>query len=481
MTGRITPGALAAATAWMLLASACTTAVGPDYHPPQAVLAEHWSEAGWSSASPADGAPRGAWWSIYGDPQLDALEDAAEHDSPSLQAALARVRQAEALTAVARAASGPQVGAGFNGSRQRTSANRDYALPGTPMPSTTQNDFNTGLSARWEADLAGGLRRSIEAAQASAEQARADAQTVRLLIGANVASTYFSIRALDADVDQLARLLTLQERILSLTGRRAELGQGTSLEVATQQSVVDATRVQLDTLRTQRGSEVAALAALIGQAAPEFSLAGAPLSTEVPHPALGVPADLLQRRPDIASAERAVAQASAQIGVASAARYPSLALTGNAGADSRALSSLFNAPSAVWALGASVAATIYDAGRIDANIQAARAAHEASVAHYRDTVLGALAEVEGSLRAEQVLAQASRRQDTALVTAQRQLELLTRRHDAGFGVAPDLLAAEQAVRLAEREVVQLRGQRLLNSVFLVKALGGGWVEERARP
>jgi len=241
------------------------------------------------------------------------------------------------------------------------------------------------------------------------------------------------------------------------------------------------TQVQLDTLRTQRGSQVAALAALVGQPAPDFSLAPAPLAGQVPHPALGLPADLLQRRPDIASAERAVAQASAQIGVAAAARYPSLALTGNAGADSRALSSLFNAPSALWAFGASVAATVYDAGRIDATIQAARAAHEASVAHYRDTVLGALAEVEGALRAEQVLVEASERQDQALATARRQLDLLTRRHDAGFGIAPDLLAAEQAVRLAERQAVQLRGQRLLNSVYLVKALGGGWSETAGAP
>lgn len=474
MNFRKSAGTTCIAAAAGLLAAACTSAVGPDYHPPQATLSGHWSDAGWSSAVPADKLPRGAWWQIYADPQLDALEDGAEHDSPSLQAALARVRQAEALTAVARAASGPQVGAGANASRLRTSANRDYALPNSPTPSTTQNDFNAGLSARWETDLAGGLRRSIEAAQASAEQAQADAQTVRLLISANVASNYFSVRALDADIDQLAQLLALQEHILSLTRRRAELGQGTSLEVAAQQSVVDATQVQLDTLRTQRGSQVAALAALVGQPAPDFSLPSAPLATDIPHPPLGVPADLLQRRPDIASAERAVAQASAQIGVASAARYPSLALTGNAGADSRALSSLFSAPSALWSLGASLAATVYDSGRIDASIQAARAAHEASVAHYRDTVLGALAEVEGALHAEQALAEASLRQDTALRTAQQQLDLLTRRHQAGFGVAPDLLAAEQSVRLAEREVVQLRGQRLLNSVFLVKALGGSW-------
>lgn len=467
------PRLLATATATALLA-ACAHPVGPDYHAPQAVLAAHWSDAGWHEAQPADDSARGPWWQLYQDPVLDTLESAAEQDSPGLQAALARVRQAEALTTVAGAAGRPQVGAGVNASRLRTSANRDYGLPGFPTPSTTQNDFNLGASVRWETDLMGGVARSIEAAQAAADQARADAQTVRLLLAANIAGAYFALRTLDADVDQLARLLELQERILVLTRRRVELGQGTALEVATQQSLVDASRVQLDTLRTQRGSQEAALAALGGQAAPDFHLAPGVLAETVPHPDLGVPADLLQRRPDIASAERAVAQASAQIGVATAARYPDLALSGDVGSDSRLLSRLIEAPSMVWAFGASLAATVYDGGRIDATVSAARAAHEASVAQYRQTVLGALAEVEGALRAEQVLVQAVDRQQVALATARRQFDLVSRRHDAGYGVAPDLLAAEQAVRLDERQLVALRGQRLLNSVTLVKALGGSW-------
>ena len=485
MTGRkhapTLPGVLVGAALASALLAACTTPIGPDFHRPQAVMTDHWSAAGWRDAHPADQVPRGAWWSIYHDALLDRLEASAETDSPTLQAALARVRQADALTAFARGATAPQVGAGLNASRIRTSANRDVATYNQALPSTTQNDFNAGLSVRWETDLVGGLRRNIEAAEASADQARADAQTVRLMISANIASTYFSVRALDADVEQLAGLLSLQERILELTRRRVELGQGTALDITTQLSLVEATRVQLDTLRSQRGSQVAALAALTGQPAPDFQLEPAPLAEHIPHPDLGLPADLLERRPDVASAERAVAQANAQIGVAMAARYPDLALTGNAGADSRIIGRLLDAPSALWTFGASLAAVVYDGGRIDATVQAARANHEATVASYRSTVLGALSEVEGALTTEEVLKAASAREETALAVARRQLEQYTQRRAAGYGIATDVLIAEQAVRVAERTAVDIRGQRLVNSVFLVKALGGGWQQAVTSP
>jgi NodT family efflux transporter outer membrane factor (OMF) lipoprotein len=456
------------------LVSGCAGPAGPDYHGPLPVIADRWSAQGWRAAHPADTESRGPWWLLYHDKTLDALEDGAQRDSPSLQGALARVRQAEALVDVARGGGRPQIAASASSSRSRTSANRPLATPGGSTSALLQNDFTAGISLRWETDLAGGVQRSVEAAQAAAGQALADAQTVRLLISANIASNYFAVRAIDADVAQLEQLLALQQRGVALAQRRADLGLGTALDVATQQALLDGTRVQLEDLRVQRGGQVAALAALTGQPAPDFRLEPLGLALEIPRPPLGVPSDLLERRPDIGSAERAVAQASAQIGVASAALYPDLTLGASAGSDSRTLQRLLQAPSLAWTVGASVVASLYDGGRIAASIEAARAAHEASVAHYRDIVLTAMAEVEGALSAEQALTQAAERQEAVLATTRQQLALVSRRHQSGLGTAVDMLAAEQSVRIAERGAVQLRGQRLTNSITLVKALGGGW-------
>jgi len=332
----------------------------------------------------------------------------------------------------------------------------------------------TTLQVSYEADVFGRIQRTLEGARASAEQSAADLENVRLLITADLASAYFNLRALDIELDVLSRSITLQRRALQLVTDRHELGAASGLEVAQQQALLDSTLTQVDLLRRQRSAFEHAIATLTGTPAPAFSLPP-DLRTPVP-PAIpvGVPSDVLERRPDVAAAERAMAVANAQIGVASAAFFPSFPLTGAYGYESRNLSTLFATPSLIWSIGVSLLQPLFDAGRIQANVDFTKAGYTATVENYRRTVLTAMQEVQDGIVGISRLESASAQAAKAIASATRALDLATARYEGGVAAYLEVIVAQQALLNNERLLAQLTGQRLLTSVFLVKALGGDW-------
>lgn len=463
---------LAVAAAPALL-TAC--AAGPDYSRPPLDIPVTWKlEAPWRTSIPNDGVPRGPWWERFGDKRLDTLQSQAIAGNATLAAAGARLEQARAVLAGASAARFPQVGVGARASRLEISANRPLNNYNSPQFSTVQNDFALSLQTSYEADVFGRVRRAIEGASASAEQSAIDFENVRLLVAADLASAYFSLRALDIELDVLSRSIALQRRSLQLVTDRHDLGAASGLDVAQQQALLDSTLTQVELLRRQRGMLEHAIATLTGTPAPTFSL---PIDLRMPAPPaipLGVPSDVLERRPDVASAERAMAAANAQIGVASAAFFPSINLGGAYGYQSRELSTLFDTPSLIWSLGVSLLQPIFDAGRMQANVDFTTAGYAATVANYRRTVLTAMQEVQDGIMGLTRLESASAQAAKAIASASRALDLATARYEGGIAAYLEVIVAQQALLNNERLAAQLHGQRLLLSVFLVKALGGDW-------
>jgi len=437
-------------------------------------LPSEWSEGPWRDARPSDDIHRGNWWQIFNDPVLNDLETKASAENLNLQAAAARVKQAKALAANADSAFLPILTGNPTATRSRNSANRPALTPGVAPVSTTQNDFVPSASVRWETDLSGRLSASLEAAQAASGQSEADQESLRLLITANLASNYFSLRTLDADIAWQTRLLQLEKEVIGLLRRRILLGQASAYDLNPAQAALEVTQVQIATLRGQRDPLLTAIAVLINADPQRFELPAGVLPEQIPSPYAGVPSDLLERRPDIASAERAVAQASAQIGIANSARYPSLTLGASIGAESSVLNTLGNAPSLIWSLGLNLAQIIYDGGRTESSVAAAKAAHEASVSNYRATVLAAMGEVEATLRATRNLNETLKQQDLLVKTEREQTALLHKKQSDGMGTRYDSVLAEQSLIQAERTRTQLKGQQVLAAVYLVKALGGGW-------
>jgi len=456
-----------------LALSAC--AAGPDYRPPKLDLPVSWQlDAPWREATPDDAALKGPWWQRFGDAQLDALAQQALSGSPTLAAAAARLAQARAVVASSSSSQLPQLTLNTRDARQRISANRPLTNYNSTNFTTIQNDFTLSLAASYEVDLAGRVQRSVEGARASAEQSAADVENTRLLLTAELAVDYFSLRALDTELDVLTRSIALQRRSLELVTARRDLGAASGLDVAQQQALLDTTLTQVDVLRRQRAQFEHAIATLTGTPAPLFSLAPEVRRYEPPAIPLGVPSEVLQRRPDVAAAERAMAAANAQIGVASAAFYPSVLLGPSVGYESRDLSSLFNAPSLLWSIGVSATQSIFDGGRVRANVDFAKAGYDLTVANYRRTVLTAMQEVEDGITGLAALDRASTQAQTAVASARRVLEMATSRYEGGASTYFDVITAQQSLLASERQAAQLLGQRQLGSVFLVKALGGDW-------
>ncbi|MEI7764072.1 MAG: efflux transporter outer membrane subunit [Comamonadaceae bacterium] len=461
-----------------VLVAVCTTvllacAAAPEYQRPALDLPLAWKlEAPWRLGQPNDAASKGDWWRIFGDARLDALQQQALLNSPTLALAQARLLQARATLAATSASALPQLGLGERVSRQKISANRPLSSYASPNFSTVQNELNVAMTVNYELDLAGRVEQSIAGAQASAAQAAAELENTRLLLSADLAANYFNLRVIDAELDVLERATGLQRRALELVSARRELGAASGLDVAQQQALLETTLVQLELLRRQRGQFEHAIATLTGAAAPQFSLAPERRERSAPAVPLGLPSELLQRRPDIAAAERAMAAANAQIGVANAAFYPSIMLGSTLGVDSRELAGLFDAPSLLWSLGLSAAQTIFDGGRLRANLDFSRAGYDATVANYRRVVLLAMQEVEDGITGLTALRRASLQAVAARAAAQRVLDMTTARYDGGLSPYLELVTAQQALLLSERQSVQLLGQELVTTVFLIKALGG---------
>jgi NodT family efflux transporter outer membrane factor (OMF) lipoprotein len=461
----------------LLAAALCLAgcAVGPDYKRPAPELPVAWKlEAPWRTGTPADSADKGAWWTAFGDAQLDALEAKAMADSPTLAIAAARLAQARATVTAQSAGLFPSLALTSRDQRFRISANRPLANYASPNFSTVQNDYTLGVGASYEVDLAGRVSRSIEGAKASAEQSAADLANTRLVVSAELASDWYSLVTLDASLDVLDRSIALQRKALGFVSQRHDLGAGTGLEVAQQQALLDNTLTQVDVQKRQRAQFEHAIATLVGTPAPSFSVAPVLRDLQPPAIPLGVPSDLLQRRPDVASAERAMAAANAQIGVATAAFYPSVILQPTIGEESRILRALFDAPSLVWSIGVSATQTLFDAGRTRANVDFARAGYDVSVATYRRTVLTAMQEVEDGITGVASLDRATAQAQVAVASAQRVLDMADARYEGGVATYLDVITAQQSLLAAQLQAAQLAGQRQIVATALVRALGGGW-------
>ena len=456
-----------------LLGAGC--AAGPDYHRPAVDLPVSWTvEAPFRVGAPSDALTKGPWWQRFGDSTLDALEDRALTASPTLAAANARLAQARSQVAAAESALIPSLG--FVGRAARFKISRDRPLTNYQSPnfSTVQDDFVAQMTVNYEVDLAGRVRRTIEGARASAQQSSADFENTRLLLTAELATDYHALRELDIELDVVSRAIALQRRSLELATARHDLGATSGLDVASQQALLDSTLTQLDVLHRQRSQFEHAIATLTGTPAPSFALPADIRALTPPTVPIGVPSDVLERRPDVASAERAMAAANAQIGVAAAAFYPSIVIAPSYGAESTSLTSLFTASSLLWSLGVSIAQPIIDSGRLNANLDFAKAGYDVAVANYRRAILTALQEAEDGIVGLAALERASDQAGAAIVSAQRVLDLATSRYEGGVATYLDVITAEQGLLNAERLAAQLRGQRLLTAVFLVKALGGDW-------
>ena len=453
--------------------SACNLV--PFYRKPAVEMPVTWKlEGPWRVGMPSDGVPKGAWWKRFGDTQLDALMEKSLAASPTLAAANARLAQAKALATAAAAGMYPQVNFSPRASNERISANRPLTKYGSPNFSTRQDNFVLSLGVAYEADLFGRVQNTIDGARASAEQSAADLENTRLLITADLAAAYFNLRQIDTETDVLTRSIGLQKRSLEFVTSRHDLGAASGLDLAQQQALIDNTLTQLDLLRRQRAQFENAVATLTGTPAPLFSLAPEGKRAEPPPIPIGVPSDILERRPDVAAAERAMAAANSQIGIANAAFYPSIVLGPSIGVQSTRVSTLFDSPSIIWSLGVSALQPVFNAGRLQANVDFAKGGYDLTVANYRRVVLTAMQEVEDGITGTVALDSAYRQAQVAINSARKVLDLATARYEGGVATYLDVITAQQALLNAERQASQLQGQRLLIAVFLVKALGGDW-------
>ncbi len=455
------------------LATGCT--VGPKYQRATAPVPAKWDVAEpWRESAPKDGLPKGEWWGVFHDEELSALEKQALDANQTIKVAAARLEQARASAAIQIATQFPTLSAAPNAQRQRISGNRP-ANSNFPVNSpVSQTNIVLPFTAGYEVDLFGRRRRSLEAAQASYQASAADLENVRLVITAELAGDYFTLRQLDTELGILSRTVETLQKGLKLVDSRHKGGVASGLDVAEEETLLNATRTQVILLQQQRKQFEDAIAVLEGKPAPDFRLSPAELLSEPPALDAGLPSDLLERRPDIAEAERQMAVANAQIGIARAAYYPSLNLFGNGGWQAADIAKLVNVQSTFWAVGANVAEGIFTGGARRAQVQFARAGYDASVASYRETVLNAFREVQDDVYGLTVLDQARQSQQQAVDAARRTLDIATSRYVGGLVNYLDVVNAQQNLLNSEQELALIRGQKLVTSVLLIKALGGGW-------
>jgi NodT family efflux transporter outer membrane factor (OMF) lipoprotein len=465
-----------------LIAALAGCSLAPTYERPAMDIPAHWqTEAPWRAAQPADDAPKGPWWQRFNDPQLDKLIEQALRENQSLKVALSNLEQAQALTRVARAGLLPTVTASSNNARTHTSAERPLASYSSPTMSTVQNDFVLRADVSYEADLFGRVRSAVANAAATEEQAGANLENFRLLLAAQVATTWYNLRETDAEIAVVQEGLALQRKALQFVRSRHQDGVASGLDLAQQQALVDSTATQAELLTRQRAQYEHALATLVGTPAPAFHIEPVPLKGTPPQLPVALPSDVVERRPDVAAAERGAAAANAQVGVARAAFFPSVMLNGGAGWESRDLVLLFSAPTLLWSFGTQIAQTVFDAGRTRARVDVANAAYQGAIANYRQTVLGALQEVEDGLAGLQSLDRAATQARAAVESARKVYEIASVRYEGGLATSLDVITAQQSLLNNRRTAVQILGQQMTTSVFLVKAVGGDWNHPATAP
>ncbi len=463
------------------LALACLAgcAVGPKYERPAAVATMPTAFTGatneWKVAAPQAHLPKGVWWEIFQDAELNQLEAQAAEANQELKAAVARFAQARAAADVARSGLFPRIGAGFSASRQRESANKPQSSTGEASgKGSTYDNFVLPFDLSYEVDLWGRVRRQVESARAKEQADAADLEGVRLAIAAEVAADYFTLRALDAERIALRTTIEANRKSLELTRNRRAGGLVSDLDVAQAETVLKTAEAQLPSITLARARFEHALAALTGEPASSFTLAERPLDQAPVAIPADLPSTLLERRPDIAAAERRMAAANANIGVSKAAYYPTIRFNGLAGFQSLDAGTLFDWPSRFWAVGPSLSLPLFEGGKRRAGVRQAEASYEETVARYRDSVLTAFAEVEDQLAAQRLLAEGYEQEASALQSARRQLEISTNRYRSGLVTYLQVAVAQNAVMERERTAARLRGQQYAAAVALIKALGGGW-------
>jgi outer membrane protein, multidrug efflux system len=462
-----------------VLVSGCMRA-GTDYVRPKATLPAAYIEAGpWKEAAPSDEVIRGKWWEVYGDPVLNRLEEQARESSPRVEAAAARVDQARAVLGFNKAGRYPTVVFSPNAQRFRTSGNRvdqPSKLPGEIA--YMSNDFQLPLYASYEIDLWGKISRLEESASRRMEASIAAYHGVLLILQSDLAQTYFQLRAADEELVLLTRGIELRERARDLVGARKRGGLASELDLARVETELAATQSDAQAALRRRNDLQYALTLLTGAAPGTFALSVEPFVPQPPVIPVGMPADLLERRPDIAEAERLLAARNADIGVAQAALFPSIKLTGALGFESNELSALLNRESQIWSLGASLTQPIFDGGRLRSNIDRARAVHAENLADYRERLLIAFKEVETALSALRILDSQHESQLRAVNSAERAEQLATARYKTGLVNVLELIDAQRTRLQVERGRLLVRQQQMLASVTLIRALGGGWAERR---
>jgi len=461
----------------VMVMSGC--AVGPNYQRPEAttIPAVYTGVSDeWKVAAPQAHLPKGNWWEIFGDPELSRLEREAAEANQDLKAAYARFNQARAVADVARSGLFPRLGASFQPVEQRDSKNR----PVGGKPGQTYDTFTVPFDLSYEFDLWGRVRRTVESAKAQVQAVSDDVESVRLAIQAEVAADYFTIRALDADKALLLSSIEVYRKSLALVRNRRAGGMVSDLDVAQAETVLKTAEAQLPDNALQRTKFEHALAVLTGKTASLFRVAERPLDLEPLVVPPDLPSELLERRPDIAAAERRMAAANANIGVATAAFFPTIKFNGSEGFQSgdlnadRDISRLLVWESRFWAVGPSLTLPLFQGGQLTANLRQTKAAYEETVARYRQTVLTAFADVENNLAAEYLLAGQYEQVMAASKAARKQLEIANNRYDAGLVTYLEVATAQNTTLGIERSAMRLRGQQLVAVVSLIKSLGGGW-------
>jgi multidrug efflux system outer membrane protein len=428
----------------------------------------------WKQAHPAEQQPRGEWWLAFSDPALTALIGEATRNNASLAVAAARVKQARAIAGIASAGRVPQVGVDVGAERGRLAPLQAGQPPDAPL--TPQTSYRANLSASYEVDLFGRVSANVAAARADAATSEANYRSVLLSLQADVAQQYFRLRATDAELDTVEQTVRLREENVKVNQRRFDLGDIGEFDLSRAKTELATTRADAIGLRRQRATTEHALAVLLGKPAATFTAGPSPLldSTRMPSIPAGLPSSLLERRPDIAAAQRTMEASNARIGVARAAMFPALTLSASGGGVGDTFANVFAWSSRSWMLGALLSTPLIDGGRNKANVARSEAALEESVAAYRQGVLVAFAEVEDTLAGLRVLARQTAEIDEALVSARRTADLAQKLYDAGRSSYLELLDAQRNLAAVERSAVQLRGNRAITTVALIRALGGSW-------
>lgn len=463
------------------LAALSGCVVGPNYHqpavpPPPAAFKEqpppNPPNGTWQKAQPQDAQLKGNWWEIYGDPQLNALEEKIAVSNQTLKAAVETYYQAREQVRVVRANYYPTLSAGPSASRTRESYNQPNTERG--VTNYQYNTFALEGQASWEPDLWGAVRRSVEEAHANAQASAADLANTALSLQAELATDYFEMRGLDSQQQLLNNTVNADQDYLNLTQIRYKGGVATDVDVAQAETQLESVKAQAIDVGVARAQFEHAIATLTGQSASTFTLAPAPLTLPLPAIPVGVPSELLERRPDIAAAERRAAAANAQIGIAVAAYYPNVQIGGTGGFLSGAAGTWIQGPSALWSLGGSAVETLFDAGRRHAITDQARDAYEEQAANYRQSVLNGFQEVEDNLAALRILNDEAQTQTRAVDAARRSLQISTNRYKGGVTTYLEVLTAQTTQLSNERTQQDINTRQFAASVALVKALGGGW-------